>query len=85
MITWTGFDDALIGYAERCTQPPVAIYDLASMIEILTNRDGMTWDEAHEYIEFNYLGGWHGEQTPLIITLWRDEMLDSPGGEQEQT
>lgn len=83
MIIWTGFDNALLGYAERCTQPPVAVYDLASMIDILTNRDGMTWDEAHEYIEYNYLNGWIGERTPLIITLWRDEVIESPGGESQ--
>jgi hypothetical protein len=83
MITWASFDDALIGFAERCTQPPVAIYDLTTMIETLVNRDGLTYEEAQDHIDFNYLSGWVGQHTPLIITLRRDEMIESSGGEPE--
>jgi hypothetical protein len=37
------------------------------MIQTLMQRDGMTYDEADEYIEFNCIGAWVGEQTPIIV------------------
>lgn len=66
-ITWDGFDDALIGFAARCGQPLVAVYDYGRLIDVLFDRDGMEYDDARDYIEFNLLGGWIGEQTPLIV------------------
>jgi hypothetical protein len=33
--------------------------------------DGMDYDEAMEFLEFNTLGAWAGEGTPLF--LWRYE------------
>ena len=48
-----GFDDAFIGIS--CIQhsrESCAVYDLDKCIEILVKRDGMTPDEAFEYIDF---------------------------------
>jgi hypothetical protein len=67
-ITWDGFDHALIGFAIRCGQPPVAVYDYGKLIDVLFDRDGMEYDDAVDYVEFNLLGGWIGDQTPLILT-----------------
>lgn len=66
-----GFDEALIGYVERVTQPPLALYDREKCIEILMKRDGMTRDEAVEFFEFNVIGAWMGENTPAFATLPR--------------
>ena len=30
-------------------------------------RDGMNYDDAEEYIEFNCIGAYIGEQTPIIV------------------
>jgi len=68
IILADGFEDALVGVAERCASEPVAVYDLAKMIDVLVKRDGMTHEEADEYISFNVLGAYIGEQTPWIIT-----------------
>jgi hypothetical protein len=65
-----GFEDAIIGVAERCSQPALVVYDAARCIEILVAQ-GMTHDEAVEYFYFNTLGAWVGENTPLF--LWRRE------------
>ncbi|HET6886625.1 MAG TPA: hypothetical protein VFH87_01755 [Candidatus Udaeobacter sp.] len=64
-----GFEEAIIGIAERCSQPPLVVYDAEKCIEIL-ERD-MTRDEAEEFFSFNTLGAWCGEHTPLF--LWRYE------------
>ena len=64
-----GFEDAIIGVAERCSQPALVVYDIERCIEILVERDGMDLDGATECFEYNTLGAWFGENTPLF--LWR--------------
>jgi hypothetical protein len=34
---------------------------------VLMTRDGMDYDEASEYIDFNCVGAYVGEQTPIIV------------------
>ena len=60
-----GFDDAIIGVAERIGMEPVVAYDTDKIIEILS-RD-MTEDEAVEYFDFNIIGAYVGERTPIYI------------------
>jgi hypothetical protein len=62
-----GFDDALLGYAQRVGQPPVAIYDRAKCIAVLMTRDSMTHEDAEEYFEFNVAGSWVGAGTPCFL------------------
>ena len=40
------FDDAILGIAERCGQPPIVAYDRQRCIEILMVQDGMNLEEA---------------------------------------
>lgn len=63
-----GFDDAIIGLAERINLGPVVAYSVEKMLEILQNRDGMTYEEAVEYFDYNIMGSWVGENTPIYIT-----------------
>ena len=60
----TGFEEALVGILHRCGQPPIAVYDVARCVEILVARDGMTPEEAEEFLEFNAIGAWMGPHTP---------------------
>ena len=62
-----GFDEALIGYAQRCGQPALAVYDRNKCIDVLVERDGMSYEEAEEFFEFNVVGAWVGERTPLFL------------------
>lgn len=66
-----GFEDAIVGIAERCGQPMLVIYDAMKCIQILMDRDGMEAEEAFDFFSFNTLGAWFGEHTPLF--LWRKE------------
>ena len=63
-----GFDKAIIGVGERCGQPPVVCYDVDKCISILVARDGMTRDEATEFIAFNTMGAWVGNKTPMWVS-----------------
>lgn len=61
-----GFEEALIGFGHQFTHP-VAIYDLNKCYNILMMRDGMDDMEAMEYMDFNVLGAYVGESTPIFL------------------
>jgi hypothetical protein len=63
-----GFDEAIIGMAERINLGPVVAYDVDKMLEIMVERDGMSYEEAMEYFDYNIIGAWMGENTPVFIT-----------------
>lgn len=62
---WDGFDDAIVGVAERCGQPPLVVYDRERMIQILSRE--MTVEDAEEHLECNIAGAWLGVLTPMIM------------------
>ena len=62
-----GFDAALVGVARRCGQPTLAVYDYELGLQVLMERDGMTREEAIEYMEFNVVGAWVGPGTPIWL------------------
>jgi hypothetical protein len=66
IIFWDGFDAAIIGVGKRCGIPDVLIYDYEKMVEILVN-DGGSPEEAMEYLDFNVVGAYVGEHTPITI------------------
>ena len=67
MMLANGLEDAFMGVAHRYGfSEPVAAYDREKCIEILM-RDGGTREEVEEYFEFNTLGAWVGEGTPIFV------------------
>lgn len=62
-----GFEDAFLGPARRCGQPTLAAFSVRKCIEILMKRDGMSYEEADEFFEFNVAGAWVGEGTPIWV------------------
>lgn len=68
-----GLDEALVGMAERCGQPTLAVYDYAKAVEVFMNRDGMTHEEAVEWMDFNVVGAWMGPHTPVWLRRPEEE------------
>ena len=63
-----GFDEAFIGMVERCGLPaPVVLYDKGKCIQILIDRDGMTYEDALDFFEESVLGAWIGDYTPMFL------------------
>jgi hypothetical protein len=62
-----GFDAAFIGIGSQFSKEPIAVYDRNKCIEILMDRDGMTYEEAIEFFDFNVQGAWVGEKTPVFV------------------
>jgi len=68
-LTADGFDDAIIGYTVSTIHPHVVLYDAEKRIDILVERDGMSYEEADEFLSFNTLCCCVGENTPLFVRL----------------
>jgi len=67
LVLADGFEEAFIGVAERFGfSEPVAVYDYDKCVEILMGPEGMSMEGAIEYFEYNVLGAWVGEQTPIF-------------------
>ena len=75
-----GFDEAFLGMVERYgISAPVALYDKEKCLQILVDRDGMTYEEAVEFFDFNVIGAWVGEFTPYFLNVYPDmrQFLDT--------
>lgn len=66
LLLLDGFDGAFIGWTNRINEPDVACYDYNKMVTILTEQ-GMDYEEAVEYLDYNVLGAWVGDNTPFIV------------------
>tara|TARA_R110000824_G_C15191660_1_gene674804 strand:+ start:922 stop:1170 length:249 start_codon:yes stop_codon:yes gene_type:complete len=60
-----GFDSAIIGVAIGFDSSRV-VYNAEKMASTLV-KEGMSHEEAWEYLEFNTFGSWVGEKTPIYI------------------
>lgn len=61
-ILFDGLDDCIIGLTEN----EVVVYDYNKIIDHFISQ-GMDYEEAVEWVEFNVKGVYAGEKTPLII------------------
>lgn len=73
-VNFDGLEDAIIGFAWpwQTKKQKVAVYDYERIVQILVERDGMTVDEAAEFLDFNIDGTYAGEQTPIIVFMGVD-------------
>ena len=62
-----GHDSALVGVGSRCGMENVAIYDLDLLQASFMEQNDWTEEEAQEWIDFNVLGAYLGERTPLFM------------------
>ena len=88
MMLADGFEEAFIGVGTQFTKA-LAIYDVEKVIAILMKRDGMSRDDAEEFIEFNITGAWVGEMTPVFLRrVGLAEVLyeiDRQGGQADES
>lgn len=79
---FVGLDEAIVGVAYVWQHHPkggaerieTLIYDGERIAHLLVEQ-GMTPEDAHEYIDFNIEGGYLGLDTPIIV--WPHEGEDS--------
>ena len=76
MKQWDDLDDSIIGQASIWNgnkRVEVLVYDADKMIKVFVDRDGMSEEEATEYILFNIEGAYIGEDTPVLVWQRYDE------------
>ena len=60
------YDDAIIGYDEVSLR---IVYDYDKMVECLVKEDGMEYDEAMEFIDYNTIRAcpYMGDKAPIVL------------------
>lgn len=61
-----GFEDALIGFGYQHTKV-IAVYDYHKCVTVLMQRDEMTEEDAIEHMDYNVVGSYVGDHTPIFI------------------
>lgn len=72
-----GLEAALVGYTVNHHHPVVAVYDIERCVEVLVSRDGMDREGAEEFLSFNTLGAYVGENGPLFVKFFSTENRDA--------
>ena len=67
ILLMDGFDEAFIGTSQRINEPVLAVYSYDKLVDLLMTRDGMDDEQAMELVEYNCVGAWIGERTPIIV------------------
>ena len=60
------YDVAILGVVERAGGSPVIAYDTQKILAIL--ELSMPMEDAQEYFDYNILGAYMGDRTPVYIT-----------------
>ena len=63
------FNSCIVGTGYLFHHGPVAVYDIGKVIAAFV-AEGMTEEEAQEHFEFNVIGGWVGDGTPIFVHLF---------------
>lgn len=63
------YDAAIIGVRDSSDGNSVVAYDIHKILDILMKNDGMYYDEAMEYFDFNILGAHMGDRNPVYIDI----------------
>ena len=71
LVFATNFDNAIIGVSLGGNTRSV-VYDTEKMAETLVVSEGMTHDEAWEYLEFNTFNAYVGDNTPIFVSTYSE-------------
>ena len=76
LLLMDGYDDCIAGIVERQGAEPCVCYDRKKVLAKLM-ADGVSYEEALEFHEYNQAGAYVGKHTPCFI--------DTPYSEEEET
>tara|TARA_R110001583_G_scaffold32521_1_gene110804 strand:- start:1238 stop:1501 length:264 start_codon:yes stop_codon:yes gene_type:complete len=68
-IVWepADYDRAIVGVVERCAFQAVAVYDYDMLVKVTMDLGDGNYEEAAEYVDFNIVGCYVGEHTPMTL------------------
>ena len=77
LVKANGLEDAIIGVGSRMNMPDVLIYSYNKCVKIFMEKEGWTHEEAVEWMDFNLVGAWVGETTPIFVhEIPSDQKID---------
>ena len=79
MLTLEGYDSCISGYADvwhNNERISTVIYSGHELIDVMVHQDGMTPEEAMEYIAYNIEGAYVGSSTPIIMWDYNEDEHD---------
>jgi len=77
LVKANGLEDAIIGVGSRMNMPDVLIYSYNKCVKIFMEKEGWTHEEAVEWMDFNVVGAWVGETTPIFVhEIPSDQKID---------
>ncbi len=77
LVKANGLEDAIIGIGSRINMPDVLIYSYNKCVKIFMEKEGWTHEEAVEWMDFNVVGAWVGETTPIFVhEIPSDQKID---------
>jgi len=68
----TNFDNAIIGVSMGISCGTKVVYDAEEMARTLVISEGITEQEAWEYLEFNTFNAYIGDNTPIFVSTSLD-------------
>ena len=66
------FDNAIIGVSMGISSGTKVVYDAEEMARTLVVSEGITEQEAWEYLEFNTFNAYIGDNTPIFVSTSLD-------------
>ena len=77
LVKADGLEDAIIGVGSRMNMPDVLIYSYNKCVKIFMEKEGWTHEEAIEWMDFNVVGAWVGDTTPIFVhEIPSDQKID---------
>jgi hypothetical protein len=72
-----GYEDAFVGTTiSAFSRKQVALYDYDKCITILMYDNKWTEEEAIEWFNYNTIGAWVGDDTPIFINQHRIDQIE---------
>lgn len=81
LYTLVGFDDCIVGIAQKVGRSDSVAYSRTKIIEKLCKY--MEYDEAVEHFDYNILGSFIGNEMPVFITEMDREDIDTFYGSED--
>ena len=67
MIRLNGYNDCILGVAYKIGCEDIIAYDKNKILEKLQLTDEMDEEEAEDFFQYNILGSFAGDTTPVFI------------------
>ena len=83
VMLYDEYEDAFIGLGYQQYRGPIAIYDAKKSVDILIKNfmndpdcesKEMAEEMAIEWFDYNTVGAWYGDKTPIFISNTREEI-----------